>query len=79
MLDAQAVTEAEIRAFLKSETLKYQKINLPFGLSTPGDDRTQAKQVAFGDRVAGKSVLDIGSYLGAMCLEALERGACRRP
>lgn len=74
---ASPVPEAEIRAFLEREDVKYQRIELPYGLATPGAERTQAKDVSFEEGVAGRSVLDIGSFLGAMCLEALERGAER--
>jgi SAM-dependent methyltransferase len=72
-----APTEAELREFLARENLGYQGIDLPYGLVTPGDDRQQAKEIAFSPSVQGKSVLDIGSYLGAFCIEALRRGASR--
>lgn len=70
-------TKEEIQAFLERERLKYQKIELPFGLSTPGNTRDQLFDIAFGDDLSGKSVLDVGSYLGAFCLEAIKRGASR--
>jgi SAM-dependent methyltransferase len=76
-LDASAATELEIRDFLAREQLGYQRIDLPHGLATPGDDRQQAKDIAFSPSVEGKTVLDIGSYLGAFCIEALKRGASR--
>jgi len=68
-------TRAEIEAFLAAEDLKYQKISLPHGLSTPGADRKEVCEIAFGPGIAGRTVLDIGSYLGYFCFEALERGA----
>lgn len=68
-------SKAEIEAFLAAEDLKYQKIALPHGLSTPGADRKEVCEIAFSPGIAGKTVLDIGSYLGYFCFEALERGA----
>ena len=66
-----------IEAFLKSEKLKYQKIELPFGLSTPGQERRSTCGLIFGGSLASKSVLDVGSYLGYFCLEAYKRDAAR--
>lgn len=70
-------TRERIERFLADEELRYQKIRLPFGLSTPGEEREQACDVAFGPDLSGRSVLDIGSYLGYFCLAARERGAGR--
>ncbi len=67
-------TKPEIEDFLARERLSYQRIDLPFGLSTPGDRRPEMCDLIFRD-VAGKSVLDVGSYLGYFCQEALRRGA----
>jgi len=67
-------TQPEIAEFLSRERLAYQRIELPFGLSTPGDARPEMCDAIFRD-VAGKSVLDVGSYLGYFCQEALRRGA----
>jgi len=68
-------TEEAVREFLASEKLAYQSISLPYNLSTPGAKRDDICRLAFGHGVDGKFVLDIGSYLGYFCLEALERGA----
>lgn len=73
----RAWTREEIEALLASEELRYQRIRLPFGLSTPGEEREQTLQLAFGTELEGRSVLDIGSYLGYFCLAARERGAGR--
>jgi len=70
-------TREEIESFLEQEELRYQKIRLPFGLSTPGEEREETLSVAFGEDLDGKSVLDIGSYLGYFCLAARERNAGR--
>lgn len=72
---ARTWSKAEIEAFLAAEDLKYQKIALPYGLSTPGADRKEVCEIAFSPGISGKTVLDIGSYLGYFCFEALERGA----
>jgi 2-polyprenyl-3-methyl-5-hydroxy-6-metoxy-1,4-benzoquinol methylase len=72
-----AVPRSEIDEFIQTEKLAYQGINLPFGLKTPGNDRAEAKAVAFSSLNPGDHILDIGSFLGAFCLEALERGASR--
>ena len=69
------VTEDQVRNFLKDELLSHQRISLPFGLSTPGSDRRRVEAIAFPESLQGKSVLDIGSHLGAFCIEALRRGA----
>jgi SAM-dependent methyltransferase len=69
--------EAAVRRFLATEQLAYQKIQLPYGLFTPGTDRSEFCESIFGPDLAGKTVLDIGSYLGYFCLQALERGASR--
>jgi 2-polyprenyl-3-methyl-5-hydroxy-6-metoxy-1,4-benzoquinol methylase len=75
--DAGSWTRQRVLDFVEAAGLKYQKIDLPFGISTPGDERKQAFDIAFGDDLHGKSVLDVGSYLGAFCVEALRRGAGR--
>jgi 2-polyprenyl-3-methyl-5-hydroxy-6-metoxy-1,4-benzoquinol methylase len=71
----KAWSKAEIEAFLAAEDLKYQRISLPYGLATPGNDRREVCDIAFSPGIAGKTVLDIGSYLGYFCFEAMQRGA----
>lgn len=68
-------SKEEIERFIAGEDLKYQKITLPHGLSTPGADRREICDLAFESDLTGKTILDIGSYLGYFCFEALERGA----
>ena len=65
----------EIEQFIATEKLRYQKIDLPYGLSTRGTKREEICKLAFAGGVDGRSVLDIGSYLGYFCLRALEEGA----
>ncbi len=66
-----------IEEFLEKAQLHYQKIDLPFGLSTPGADRRGTCARIFPGDLAGKTVLDVGCSLGFFCLEALKRGAQR--
>ena len=70
-------TEEEVRAFLESENLSYQNIELPYGLSTGGKDRSWTCEKIFPEDMSGKSVLDIGTMYGYFCFEALKRGAPR--
>jgi 2-polyprenyl-3-methyl-5-hydroxy-6-metoxy-1,4-benzoquinol methylase len=55
----------------------YQEIALANGLVVGGHDRSYLDSAAFDDGVEGKSVLDIGTFHGRFCLEALKRGASR--
>jgi 2-polyprenyl-3-methyl-5-hydroxy-6-metoxy-1,4-benzoquinol methylase len=68
-------SKQQIEQFLAGEDLRYQKIDLPYGLATPGADRREVCDLAFGQNISGQTVLDIGSYLGYFCFEALRRGA----
>lgn len=68
-------SKEEVENFIATENLKYQKIELPFGLSTPGDARDQAVNIMLREIPKGSSVLDIGSYLGQMCIMAIKNGA----
>ncbi len=70
-------TREAIEKFLAEEPLQYQKVELPFGLSTPGIDRRKTREKIFPGTLAGKSVLDVGCCNGYFCLEALARGARR--
>ncbi|HXV25480.1 MAG TPA: methyltransferase domain-containing protein [Alphaproteobacteria bacterium] len=64
-------------ALLESETFGYQRIALPFGLSTSGEDRSQTAKLVFPDDLTGKTVLDLGCSYGFFCFEAKRRGATR--
>ena len=70
-------TKEKIIEFINREDLKYQRIELPYGLATEGLDRKSSCDVIFSGSLKGKSVLDVGSYLGYFCLEAAQRGASR--
>jgi 2-polyprenyl-3-methyl-5-hydroxy-6-metoxy-1,4-benzoquinol methylase len=70
-------TREAVEKFLQEEPLQYQKVELPFGLSTPGIDRRKTSEKIFPANLAGKTVLDVGCCNGYFCLEALGRGALR--
>ncbi len=57
----------------------YQQITLPDGTVLKGSDRTYLHPLIFGEGedFIGKSILDIGSFHGHFCIEALRRGASR--
>lgn len=65
---------AEYREYVAKEDLRYQSFSAAGG-KTAGHDRSYLLPLAFGDDIAGASVLDIGSYLGYFCVQALKRGA----
>lgn len=72
------ISKQEIEAFLASESFTgYQSVALPFDLRVPGADKTDAVEFYLGGRVAGRSVLDIGTYYGLYPCEAVARGAAR--
>jgi 2-polyprenyl-3-methyl-5-hydroxy-6-metoxy-1,4-benzoquinol methylase len=47
------------------------------GSQVAGHDRSYLNPLIFGDDFRGKSLLDIGTYHGFFCLEAMQRGAAR--
>jgi SAM-dependent methyltransferase len=63
--------------YLAANDLHYQRIELPFGLATPGPDRSETAQQIFPADLGGLSVLDVGCYLGYFCHEARRRNAGR--
>jgi 2-polyprenyl-3-methyl-5-hydroxy-6-metoxy-1,4-benzoquinol methylase len=65
----------QIEATLRLEQFDYQKVPLPFGLSTTGHDRSDTARLIFTDDMKGRSVLDVGSSLGFFSFEAESRGA----
>jgi SAM-dependent methyltransferase len=71
-------SKQEIEAFLKSTHFTgYQSVPLPYDLRVPGSDKREAVDFYLGDRVQGKSVLDVGTYYGLYPCEAISRGAIR--
>ena len=72
------VTEDVVREFISETQFNgYQSIPLPFGLKTPGPNRTPSLDQIFGAGVKGKSVLDIGTNYGLFSQEAVRRGATK--
>lgn len=69
--------EEEIYNFVNSENLKYQCIELPYGIKTPGDSRTEAINLVLNELKKGQTVLDIGSFLGLFCIKSLQHEASK--
>ena len=65
----------QISDFLAREDLRYQSFVLPDGSTTPGHDRSYLNPYIFDESANGSTLLDIGSYLGYFCVEAMQRGA----
>jgi SAM-dependent methyltransferase len=72
-----AWTEGEVEDLLAREDFSYQRIQLPYGFATGGDDRSATAAAILPEDMTGKSVLDVGSKYGFFCFEALKRGAVR--
>jgi 2-polyprenyl-3-methyl-5-hydroxy-6-metoxy-1,4-benzoquinol methylase len=70
-------TKEEIEAILAREKFEYHRVNLPYGLHTPGQDRSKILSIIFPDDFRGQSILDIGCGLGYFCFEAEKRNAGR--
>src|SRR5918996_3048888 len=70
-------SEEQIKKMLQENDFSYQNIELPYGLSTGGHDRSSTAKKIFPDDMTGKSVLDVGAKFGYFCFEALKRGAAR--
>jgi 2-polyprenyl-3-methyl-5-hydroxy-6-metoxy-1,4-benzoquinol methylase len=67
--------EQSVRAVLHENSFTYQNVDLPFGLKTGGDDRSQTADLIFPADMAGKSVFDLGTKYGFFCFKAEDRGA----
>ncbi len=70
-------TKEQVEDLLRKEQFRYQRIELPYGLATSGQDRSSTAIRIFPDSLAGKSVLDLGCSSGYFCFEAAKRGAIR--
>lgn len=70
-------TEAMVRQLLSDHEFKYQKVSLPFGLSTGGTDRSPTATLVFPEDLTGKSLFDVGCMYGYFGFEAERRGATR--
>ena len=68
-------SEAQVRAMLDKYSFKYQNVELPYGLSTGGSDRSAVARKAFPEDMSGKSLFDLGCRNGYFGFEAERRGA----
>jgi SAM-dependent methyltransferase len=68
-------SRVEVERILAENEFQYQRIELPYGLSTSGKDRRPVSEIVFPDDLAGRSVLDIGCAIGFFCFEAERRNA----
>ena len=71
----QSWPQERIELFLKTEHIGSQRILLPYGLSTNGEDLSEVASLIFPDNLVGKTVLDASCSLGFFALEAYKRGA----
>src|SRR5262245_20726786 len=74
---AQVPAREVMLEFLAANELGYQRVELPYGLATPGPDRSDTARIVFPADLGGQSVLDVGCYLGYLCHEAKRRNAGR--
>jgi len=79
MVSAMTTTwsREQVQALVDEGGFYYQNIDLPYGLSTGGTDRSPTARAIFPDDMSGKTVLDLGCKFGFFCFEALKRGATR--
>jgi len=70
-------TRAEIERLLAEHTFQDQRVELPYGLVTSGEDRRPTAIIVMPESLAGRSVLDVGCHVGFFCFEAERRGATR--
>jgi len=70
-------TKEQIEAILREEDFEYHRVNLPYGLSTPGMDRSPTSDLIFPESLAGKTVLDVGCGLGFFSFDAEARQASK--
>ena len=73
---ARPASRDEVERFVReTEPSGYMAVPLPHGLELPGRGRARALDLVFSGGVAGKRVLDVGTYYGFYPIEALRRGA----
>ncbi len=73
---AAAASRDEVERFVReTEPSGYMAVPLPHGLELPGKGRARALELVFSGGVAGKRVLDVGTYYGFYPIEAMRRGA----
>src|SRR5687768_10861710 len=75
MASAFDVESNDLETYAAREKLQYQSFDLPDGRKTPGNDRSYLNEIIFSESMAGRSLLDVGCFLGYFCIEAMKRGA----
>lgn len=70
-------SKEEVQKILAENDFEYHRVNLPYGLSTPGADRSTTFNKIFPESLDSKSVLDIGCANGFFSFEAESHGASR--
>jgi len=70
-------TREDVLAIIREEKFVYQRMPLPHGLFTDGEDRSKTAELIFDDDLKGASVLDIGCCYGYFGYEAKRRNAGR--
>jgi 2-polyprenyl-3-methyl-5-hydroxy-6-metoxy-1,4-benzoquinol methylase len=68
-------SEERVREMLATRDFHYQRIPLPYGLATAGNDRSSTAERIFPPDLRGKSVFDLGCMNGYFAFEAERRGA----
>jgi SAM-dependent methyltransferase len=71
------MSKAELEALLATEKFVYQRMDLPHGLATRGEDRSATAQLILPERMDGRAVLDVGCCYGFFLYQAKQRGATR--
>ncbi|MCE9595955.1 MAG: class I SAM-dependent methyltransferase [Planctomycetes bacterium] len=71
------MSKAELEALLAHEKFVYQRMDLPHGLATRGEDRSATARAILPERMDGRAVLDVGCCYGFFLYEAQKRGATR--
>jgi 2-polyprenyl-3-methyl-5-hydroxy-6-metoxy-1,4-benzoquinol methylase len=67
----------QIAELLRERRFGYHRVDLPYGLHTRGDDRSETRDIVLPPSLEGKSVLDVGSAHGYFSFAAEARGAAR--
>ena len=68
----------DVHRYAESKGLsRYQRIELPYGITVPGEDHAEKINVVFPGRLDGLSVLDVGCHYGLYLHKARKRGAER--
>jgi SAM-dependent methyltransferase len=76
-LEESSYSRSEIESVLRDGHFGYHRIELPYGLHTRGQDRSDTCDMVLPESLAGKTVLDVGAAHGYFCFEAEQRGASR--